>query len=256
MMPSLIHSTLLTLMFTISTLATPFPPSQHPLTLTKNCSSQITQSLSATYAWNSATALALAQCLLLHPPPPSTCIFYTRSARAPAIRYALETNRTTIYDVYPPLYFNTSVSPAKDWDEAGHLRDLFKITSKAYAIACEGSATVVLPEGEEPCPGSIWVTDEYDAIRNGQSRIELPVWRVSWSVDLKRWVRRVLDASIAGGGRKVGRRDVGKRERVQRALEDVVSERVSRAEEVLKQRWGWAGEDGDPWAIVEEKCER
>ena len=63
---------------------------------------------------------------------------------------------------------------------------------------------MVMPEDEEACPGSIWITDEYEVIRKGESEIELPIWRVSWVQDaIKKswgWAVSVLNS--------IGKRDV------------------------------------------------
>jgi hypothetical protein len=244
-------------------------PPQQPISHQgpKHCSSHIIQSFSQDYNWTSPDALNLAQCLLTHKPGLSTCVFYTRAARPLALRYAAEENLTTIYDVYPPLYFNISLYPASNWKSSGHLRDLFRITSKAYAIACSGNATLVLPEDEEPCPHSIWVTDEWEVIRSGESKIVLPVWRVSWTWDkvkgLWGWAKKVL-GHVAGGGNEkgwaVGRRNLKNlggenKETGQGEPASVMPEEVRNRLEMMKEQWGWEGGDADPWAAVDRKCE-
>jgi len=147
----------------------------------RDCSSLIHTSIaSATYNWRSATALELAQCLISHDPAVDSCIFYTRGQRNNAIRLPHERNGTTVYDVYLPRWFNTSVYPAYNWKPNGDMRDVFRVTSKAYAMRCSGSATLVIPQDEHPCPTSIWITDEYDAIQNRLSKITLPIMKASW----------------------------------------------------------------------------
>ena len=124
-----------------------------------------------------------------------------------------------------------------------------------------------MPEDEEPCPDSIWVTDEYDAIRNGLSRIELPVWKVSWSLDRVRgawgWVRRILSAATGGSEVGIGKRDV--RDTVSEVWEGVQgrwyvepdAEEVRQKVEAMKEQWGWRWEeeDDDLWALADGKCE-
>jgi hypothetical protein len=178
-----------------------------------------------------------------------------------AIQYANETGRTTIYDVYPAEYFNPSISPCREWKASGHLRDLFRITSKAYAISCSGSATLVIPEDEEPCPTSIWVTDEYDAIRGGLSRIELPIWKVSWSLDrvqgIWSWVRKALSSTVGkvevDTDRIKVKRDLS--DDVSRVWGDVHAEYVQPMSEQLRAKlatleslWGWDTAE-DLWAL-------
>lgn len=123
-----------------------------------------------------------------------------------------------------------------------------------------------MPEDEEPCPDSIWVTDEYDAIRNGLSKIELPVWKVSWSLDRVRgawrWVRRILSAatgsSEVGMGKRNVRGTVGEVwEDVQRRYVEPVAEEVREKMDFIKQHWSWRwdGDEDDLWALAEAKCE-
>ncbi len=123
-----------------------------------------------------------------------------------------------------------------------------------------------MPEDEEPCPDSIWVTDECDAIRNGLSRIELPVWRVSWSLDKVRgawgWVRRALSAASGGGEIGIGKRDMRDTvaeiwEGVQGRFVEPVADDVREKLEVMEEQWGWRWEeDGvDVWALAEGRCD-
>ena len=121
-----------------------------------------------------------------------------------------------------------------------------------------------MPEDEKPCPDSIWVTDEYDAIRNGLSKIELPVWKVSWSLDRVKgvwgWLRRVMTAATAGDV-GVGKRDLRDSatevwERVQGRYVEPLQEDVRQKMETMKEQWSWAGEEGDLWALADGKCER
>ena len=115
----------------------------------------------------------------------------------------------------------------------------------------------MLPEDAEPCPDSIWVTDEYDAIRSGLSRIELPVWRVSWGFDVVKgawgWVRRVLSARAGGKGDVgVGKRSVKIQDRYVEPEEEDVRQRM----DVMREQWGWREGEADLWALSEGRCER
>ncbi|KAJ9615169.1 hypothetical protein H2200_001243 [Cladophialophora chaetospira] len=218
----------------------------HPLSeaeAPKDCSTPISASYSPTFNWSSPAALTLAKCLIHTHPPTNSCIFYTSNSKPLALRYAFESNRTTIYDIYSPAHFDVTMEPMKRWNASGHQRDVFKITSKAYALACSGQASVVMPEDEEACPGSIWVTDEYEVIRSGESAIKLPVWRVSWVQDKinKSWGWAVSVLS------RMRKRDL----RLQQVtLVDVVGEEVREKLERLRKEWGVDVDDGkeDMWA--------
>lgn len=137
-----------------------------------DCTRLIRDSTSSTFDWTSPAALELAQdCLLSSTPPKDTCVFYTSGERDNAIRFATQFDKRTIYDVYPPRRFDKSLYPASQWHRNGHLRSVFRVTSRAYAISCSGAATLVTPKDEKPCLNSIWWTDEYDAIKNRVSKI-------------------------------------------------------------------------------------
>lgn len=232
------------------------------------CKDLVDQTTKPGFDWKSSTALDMARCLQsqrLPTPPFSTCIFYTASCKAQAVAYANATNRTTIYDVYEPEIFNRSIWPAKEWDALGHIRDLFRVTSKAYAMSCSGEAHLVLPDGvkdEEVCRESIWVTDEYEAIRAGDSGITLPIWRVTWREVEKGiwgWTREQLRA--AGVRLDLVRRWFGNPGE-QEVLEpgDDVMARVSQKVSDMKKQWSWDGlEDGtmeDLWALKSGMCGR
>lgn len=232
------------------------------------CQKLIDQSTERNFDWQSPTALAMAQCLQsqrMPTPPFSSCIFYTASSRDQAIAYGTATNRTTIYDVYDPKLFDRSAWPAKNWDDVGHIRDLFRITSKAYAMSCTGEAHLILPDGlkdEEVCRESIWVTDEYEVIRSGDSGIILPIWRVSWREVEKgvwAWIREKLQAL---GVKAELRRRVLRSASEQEVLEpnDDVRSRINEKMVAMKQQWGWHGlEDGtldDLWALKSGMCGR
>ena len=245
-----------------------------------DCTEKIKNSLSPSFSWTSDSALDLAHCLRWSTPLASTCVFYTRDSREDAIRFAAENRKTTIYDVYPPRYFNTSHAPAADWKRRGHLRDLFKVTSKAYAIACSGTATLVIPENEEPCPTSIWVTDEYDAIKNRLSRIELPIWKVSWGRNpfsgVWGWIQKQLKGAstgFSGRGEELGKREAtpepqpepepvpepapGLLEAWKQKYIAPTKQKVEEKVAKLREEWGGLKADAeDPWAIVGGACAR
>lgn len=155
-----------------------------PITPSSPCDNLIKQSLIPDFSWKSPTALSLAQCILSTTPPNSSCVFYTSVTRETAVRYAYEHSQMTIYDVYSSAYFNSSQLPASHYQATGHLRDFFRVTSRAYAIACSGKATLVIPEDVEPCPTSIWIEEEYDAIVKRLSGVELPVIKANWTRSL------------------------------------------------------------------------
>lgn len=139
-----------------------------------DCTSRIHASTHPSFAWTSSNdaALSLAHdCLQSHIPQPDACVFYTSHSRDNAIVFAAQHKKKTIYDVYPAHWFNTTEYPADKWVENGVLRDVFRVTSRGYAISCSGAATLVIPETEEPCKTSIWVTDELDAIKSHVSKI-------------------------------------------------------------------------------------
>jgi hypothetical protein len=239
----------------------------HPVHGAVNCEALIRDSVLLDYSWRSdkpdSPALLLAQCLLHSAPEDSRCVFYTREAKTDAIRYAQKHNRTTIYDVYPPTYFNVSTYPASEWNRTGHLRDLFKVTSKAYAMSCSGTATLVIPEDVIPCPTSIWITDEYDAIKNKLTKIVLPIWKVSWAEKTRSWIEGQLEMVMDGvlWPSKTKERDItirdswwqsGRANLVQSLLVPEAEVRVRT--EAVKQQWSFLDEIPDPWAVVEGAC--
>jgi hypothetical protein len=229
-------------------LATPLIAS-HPTTSQRprDCSALITASHSSTYNWTSSTALSLARCLLTPIPETSTCLFYTSNALPLALRYAAHSKKTTIYNTYSPKYFNESISPMREWKAAGHQRDVFRITSKAYALSCSGRAEVVMPVDSEACPGSIWVTDEYEVIRNGESGIVLPVWRVGWLEEKGKWDVKELEQ---------------RSRRVKREADDesqvIVADEVGDVDEVTVSGWRMnpGSADEDWWAVRHGTCSR
>ncbi|ETN43104.1 uncharacterized protein HMPREF1541_02262 [Cyphellophora europaea CBS 101466] len=272
--PYAVTSLVLALLAVAQPLSTTTPPPP-------DCDHLIRPSLSATFDWSSPAALSLAQCLQslrLPHPNPSTCLFYTAHSKVDAIRYALEFDRTTVYDVFQPQYFNRSAQPAKTWDALGHMRDLFKVTSKAYAMSCSGTANLVLPDGvkdDDVCRESIWVTDEYEVIRAGDSGVVLPIWRVTWRRDaggVWKWFVDILKAAkVEAVGKTFKKRsdviannaeshwwDAG----AQRTLmpPNEVKASVNDKLEQLRQQWGWNGlEEGhteDLWAIKSGMCGR
>lgn len=232
------------------------------------CKRLIDKSTNRNFDWNSDAALELAQCLQsqrLPTPPFSSCIFYTASSKEQAVAYGSATNRTTIYDVYDPKVFDRSIWPAKVWEANGHLRNLFRITSKAYAMSCSGEAHLVLPgnvKDEEVCRESIWVTDEYEAIRAGDSGIVLPIWRVSWREIEKGvwgWIKQQL--------RAVGLRQETKRSSLRFTNgQDVVepdqdlTAHIGQKLLAIKEQWSWDGLDNgmmeDLWAVKSGMCGR
>ena len=114
-----------------------------------------------------------------------------------------------------------------------------------------------MPENEEACPGSIWVTDEYEVIRNGESRIQLPVWRVSWVESKVRgaweWVAKVLSSGVQKRGLVEDAQVV-----VSEAAGELRDE-VARKMDVWTKVWGLCpgvAEDGDEWAVSRGSCER
>jgi hypothetical protein len=241
----------------------------HPVYGAVDCEALISDSIRPDFSWKSdradSPALLLAQCLLHSAPEDSMCVFYTREAKTDAIRYAQKHNRTTIYDVYPPKYFNISAYPASEWNRTGHLRDLFRVTSKAYAMSCSGTATLVIPEDVIPCPTSIWITDEYDAIKNKLTKIVLPIWKVSWAERTRSWIEGQLEMVMDGvpWPSKVKERDIAKRYswwqfgRANLLQSILISEEEVRAKtEAVKQQWSFLDELSDPWAVVEGACLR
>ena len=216
----------------------------------RDCTLLIRASHAPNFNWTGTIALSLAECLIQTKPKHDTCVFYTADSRLNAIRYASETDKSTIYDAYAPHHFNASIEPMRRWKRDGHQRDVFRVTSKAYALACSGEASVVMPENVEACPGSIWVTDEYEVIRKGESRIELPVWRVSWTKDkaegLWRWVVKVLGGVekrdvVADGQKVIWGAAVGVRDKVDRQLDEWRREWRLDEQEV----------ESDPWAVLQ-----
>ena len=180
-----------------ASIGAPIFSSQHPQTILKadagKCNVHIADSLRPNFDWssNATAALDLARCLLHATPMPDTCVFYTRDAREDAQRFAAESGKNTIYDLYPQEYFDTEEWPASAWEASGHLRDLFRVTSRAYALACSGNVTLVLPQDQTPCPTSIWLTDEYDAICSPGSKVVQPIQRASWCTT-SGWIRDTL----------------------------------------------------------------
>jgi hypothetical protein len=231
------------------------------------CKDLINQSLTKDYDWTSLTALSLAQCLQskrLPTPPTSSCIFYTASSKDQAIAYGSASNRTTIYDVYDPADFDQTVWPANEWFTTDHLRDLFRITSKSYAMSCSGEAHLVLPtevKDEDVCRESIWVTDEYEAIRSGDSGIVLPIWRVSWREmedGVWGWIKQQLRAVGLGSIQGRGMPSHAGQEDVIAADSNLVARTEQKILDVKKQ-WSWEVlEDGwgDLWAVDGGKCGR
>lgn len=230
------------------------------------CKHLIDQTTEPGFDWKSATALAMAQCLQsqrLPSPPLSTCIFYTASCKDQAIAYANATNRTTIYDVYPPDVFNRSMWPAKEWHSLDHMRDLFRVTSRAYAMSCSGEAHLILPDAikdEEVCRESIWVTDEYEAIRAGDSGITLPIWRVTWrqvEQGVWAWIKEQLKA--VGIRQELRKRFGPRKQEVLRPSNDLMA-RVDEQVLTMKNQWAWDGiQDGtmeDLWALKSGMCGR
>lgn len=231
------------------------------------CKHLIDQTTEPGFDWKSPTALAMAQCLQsqrLPKPPLSTCIFYTASCKDQAIAYANATNRTTIYDVYHPDVFNRSTWPAKEWDTLDHMRDLFRVTSKAYAMSCSGEAHLILPDGikdEEVCRESIWVTDEYEAIRAGDSGITLPIWRVTWR-EVERgvwaWIKEQLKA--VGIRPELKRRSGDTRQQEVLRPSNGLMAQVDEQVLTMKKQWAWDGlQDGtmeDLWALKSGMCGR
>lgn len=134
-------------------------------------------------------------------PSPGTCVFYTNGQKANAIISAKHNKRVTIYDIYDPALFDTTKEPAKTYYAQRKLREYWEVTSRAYAQLCSGQAFVMIPPDEQPNPKSIWITDEYDAIRKGQTRVRLEeVFRPS-SV-LGSWISYVYEDVLKGYGRK------------------------------------------------------
>jgi hypothetical protein len=215
----------------------------------RDCSSLITASYAASFDWTSSTALSLAKCLIHTPPITNSCLFYTSDSKQLALRYAFESNRNTIYDAYSPKHFDATIDPMKRWKRDGNQRDVFKITSKAYALACSGEASVVIPEDEIACPQSIWITDEYEVIKSGESAIRLPVFRVSWKQDMLKkswgWVVSVLST--------LEKREVKLQQVVEQA-EELIQQKV----DGLRKQWKQAVVDGeeDFWAVTNGPCGR
>ncbi len=248
------HITTLSLLSALISTSSISPAAAHPVsqaTAAKDCSHLITESYSDNFNWSSARALLLAKCLIQTSPSTNSCVFYTSDSKSLALRYALEAKRTTIYDAYSPVHFDARVNPMKRWKASGHQRDVFKITSKAYALACSGAASVVMPEDEDACPGSIWVTDEYEVIRNGESEISLPVWRVSWVQDKIKeswgWAVKVLIM--------VTKRDLRME---QFFLGGQATQEVMEKMERLEKQWGLVEDGGneDMWAVKHGYCEK
>ena len=230
-----------------------------PYSKGRDCSKLVKASHTADYNWTDSKALALAQCLIHTTPLNNACVFYTSGSKENAVRYAAETNRTTIYDTYLPRWFDINVDPMKRWKRDGKQRDVFRITSKAYALACQGSASVVMPVDEDACPNSIWLTDEYEVIRRHESKIELPIWRVSWAQGgpkgVWKWMVKVLSAN---GGIRVRGLMTDVQEILVKSTEDSEREVQARMQK-LREAWGWsssAADEDDGWALKHGSCGR
>ncbi|KPI40434.1 uncharacterized protein AB675_7584 [Cyphellophora attinorum] len=269
--------------FSLTLIVPLFPFTGAPLPHRHPCAHLISPSLSATFDWSSPSALDLAFCIQHRQPKPSTCLFYTSDARLDARRYAQESGNITIYDVYDQYYFNPAHLPGSQWNKLNVTRMMWKITSKAYAMRCSGKVSLVLPwnvSDEAVCPNSIWVTDEYEVIREAQGTIELPVNRISWvpedEVGGGKWVRRPLrkrsDAGDGQGGlpsdsrRRVKRGEIRSPEAVgadasqiamaETMVDEPVVEMDDSSSSVNKlsdelTRGLWDDNGDDPWAVYQ-----
>ena len=217
----------------------------------RECSSLIADSLRPSFSWapDSAAALELARCLQTAVPAKDSCVFYTQGSAQDARKYARKRNLTTVYDVYHDRahFFRSENYPASAWEAQGHLRDFWRITSRAYTMACAGTATLVIPPDQEPCSTSIWLTDEHDAIKTGLSKIT-SIWRVSWDQVIGQWVSKLWDMGVrAVSGDRV---ELRKREIVLKPVKKDTVEVMGRAEERTEEwdeEWGWRNDvEDDP----------
>ena len=124
----------------------------------RDCSKLFEQSHAPGYNWSEA--LDLANCMLTKTGPFTNCLFYTSNASDDALQYAKDQKnkgirKTLVYDVYSKLHFDDSISPMREWNKSNVTRDVYRITSKAFALACSGTAEVVIPIDQDACPRSI-----------------------------------------------------------------------------------------------------
>ncbi|KAK5080442.1 hypothetical protein LTR70_008874 [Exophiala xenobiotica] len=261
--------TLLVLAYLPVALPIPISPAS-----TTDCTRLILDSTSSTFDWTSPAALELAQdCLLSSTPPKDTCVFYTSGDRDNAIRFATQFDKRTIYDVYPPRHFDKSLYLASQWYGNGHLRSVFRVTSRAYAISCSGAAALVTPKDEKSCLSSIWWTDEYDAIKNRISKItELSQASLVGKVDgVWQWLigsigkMAVEGAQVSGWEASVesaegqGQEKSGWKRMLVQGLQGIALQAVGQADDIGSPREKSASIEGfgtvaEEWAVAVVHC--
>lgn len=104
-------------------------------------------------------------------PREGKCVFYTSRLSEEAKKYAGSVDKDTIWDIWPPGYYDPKDWPQRTFENDGERRSYFKNMSRAYAQLCKGSAWVMIPGNTKPCSDSIWLEDEWDAISKGQTGI-------------------------------------------------------------------------------------
>jgi hypothetical protein len=138
--------------------------------------------------------------------PRRNCVFYVNPKDPPgstrgkeaAIKFAANMEAKypghdyhTLYDVYDSsLAFNGDSGPMMEAAAVSNdtLRDWFKITSRRFAMNCIGKVFLIVEPSQQIWEGSIWTTDEEQAIREGNGSIgpiiEVNPDEVLWGLDI------------------------------------------------------------------------
>ncbi|KAI9889099.1 MAG: hypothetical protein M1814_005823 [Vezdaea aestivalis] len=90
-------------------------------------------------------------------PDCDSCIFYNSGMAAHAVKDGGA--------------FDKTISPFKCFTDRREAMAWYRITSRAFAEVCKGKATFLVQKGHSTPAGSIWNTEEYDAIQRGDTGI-------------------------------------------------------------------------------------
>ncbi|KAI9889098.1 MAG: hypothetical protein M1814_005822 [Vezdaea aestivalis] len=105
-------------------------------------------------------------------PAIDSCIFYSSGLSDVARDWSAAHKGTTVYDVYDcDAVFSESKFPFKNFIDKNKKRAWFQITSRAFTETCSGTVYLVIKSGTAVPPTAIWNTDEYDAIKKGNTKV-------------------------------------------------------------------------------------
>ncbi|MCJ1363096.1 hypothetical protein MMC16_002202 [Acarospora aff. strigata] len=110
---------------------------------------------------------------MLHKIDPDTCVFYYHlSAEARAWAKKRDPALSTVWGAFPAKAYEDTLSPLKDYYEAGRSVLYWELMCKAYTQACEGHSWVLIkPTDPDEPDHSIWTRVEYATIKKHESGI-------------------------------------------------------------------------------------